>query len=74
MVDEPEGQRLSVDEICQYPGASSDTVCRWVGRSAMFSRRMGRERKLKRDQVDAWIEANGAADNPHEESPEGRAK
>ena len=74
MADDPEDRWLSVDEICQYLGVSSDTVYRWIDRSAMPAHRMGRKWKFKRDQVDAWVEAGGAAGDSREEAPEGGAK
>jgi excisionase family DNA binding protein len=68
---EPLDRWLSVEEICQHLGVSSDTVYRWIDRSAMPAHRMGRKWKFKRDQVDAWVEAGGAAGHePAEVSPE----
>ena len=61
-------------EICQHLGVSSDTVYRWIDRSAMPAHKMGRKWKFKRDQVDAWVEAGGAAGDSREEAPEGGAK
>jgi excisionase family DNA binding protein len=57
-----EDRWLSVDEISQYLGVSSDTIYRWIDKQAMPAHRMGRLWKFKRDQVDAWVEAGGAAD------------
>ena len=54
---------LSVDEICQHLGVSSDTVYRWIDRSEMPAHKMGRKWKFKREQVDAWVETCGAAAN-----------
>ncbi|WP_342371765.1 helix-turn-helix domain-containing protein [Propioniciclava soli] len=59
---------LSVDEICQHLGVSSDTVYRWIDRSEMPAHKMGRKWKFKREQVDAWVEAGGAAANEARES------
>ncbi len=59
---ELEDRWLSVDEISQYLGVSSDTIYRWIDKQAMPAHRMGRLWKFKKDQVDAWIEAGGAAD------------
>lgn len=60
-MDELQDRWLSVEEICQYLGVSSDTVYRWIDRSSMPAHRMGRKWKFKREQVDAWVEAGGAA-------------
>lgn len=56
-----EDRWLSVDEICEYLGVSSDTVYRWIDRFDMPAHRMGRLWKFKKYQVDSWIEAGGAS-------------
>uniref|UniRef100_UPI00356655A4 helix-turn-helix domain-containing protein n=1 Tax=Desulfosarcina sp. TaxID=2027861 RepID=UPI00356655A4 len=48
--------------IGKYLGVSSDTVYRWIDKHAMPAHRMGRLWKFKKDQVDAWVEAGGAAE------------
>ncbi|MFA5624068.1 MAG: helix-turn-helix domain-containing protein [Bradymonadales bacterium] len=58
---EMEERWLSVDEIGKYLGVSSDTVYRWIDRYAMPAHRMGRLWKFKKDEVDAWVKAGGAA-------------
>jgi excisionase family DNA binding protein len=52
---------LSVDEICKYIGVSKDTVYKWISEKGMPAHRMGRLWKFKKEQVDAWVEAGGAA-------------
>ncbi|HAU1193384.1 TPA: helix-turn-helix domain-containing protein [Legionella pneumophila] len=52
---------LSVDEICKYLGVSKDTVYKWIDKHNMPAHRIGRLWKLKKEQVDAWIEASGSA-------------
>ena len=52
---------LSVDEICQHLGVSNDTVYRWIDRFEMPAHKVGRRWKFKKDQVDVWVEAGGAA-------------
>ncbi|MDV2990012.1 MAG: helix-turn-helix domain-containing protein [Dehalogenimonas sp.] len=59
---------LSVDEICKYLGVSSDTVYRWIDRFSMPAHRMGRLWKFKKDQVDNWVQAGGAAENNKKDS------
>jgi len=56
-----EDRWLSVDEIGKYLGVSSDTIYRWIDRYSMPAHRMGRLWKFKKEQVDAWVEAGGAA-------------
>ncbi len=52
---------LSVNEICKHLGVSKDTVYKWIDKHGMPAHRMGRLWKFKKDQVDAWVEAGGAA-------------
>jgi len=52
---------LSMDEICEYLGVSSDTVYRWITQCNMPSTKLGRCWKFKKDLVDAWAERGGAA-------------
>ena len=59
---EMEDRWLSVDEICKHLGISSDTVYRWIDRFNMPAHRMGRLWKFKKDEVDAWVKAGGAAE------------
>jgi excisionase family DNA binding protein len=53
---------LSIHEICEHLGVSSDTVYKWIDKHGMPAHRMGRLWKFKKEQVDAWVEAGGAAD------------
>ncbi|HRS38978.1 MAG TPA: helix-turn-helix domain-containing protein, partial [Bacteroidia bacterium] len=50
-----------VDEIGKYLGVSSDTVYRSIDKHGMPAHRVGRLWKFKKEQVDAWVEAGGAA-------------
>lgn len=65
-----EDRYLSVGEIGHYLGVSSDTVYRWIDRHDMPAHRVGRLWKFKRDEVDAWVKAGGAADKPKQDRPE----
>ena len=69
---EIEDRWLSVDEIGKYLGVSNDTVYRWIDKHSMPAHRMGRLWKFKRDQVDAWVEAGGAADRNKSMVQEGK--
>lgn len=61
---------LSVEEICQHLGVSSDIVYRWIDRSAIPAHKIGRNREFKRDQV----EAGGAVGDARNKEPEGGVK
>lgn len=54
---------LSIHDICKYLGVSNDTVYKWIDKHAMPAHRMGRLWKFKRDEVDAWVKAGGAAEH-----------
>jgi excisionase family DNA binding protein len=60
-MSEIEDRWLSVDEISKYLGVSIDTVYRWIDKHRMPAHRMGRLWKFKRDEVDGWVKAGGAA-------------
>jgi excisionase family DNA binding protein len=55
-----EDRWLSLHEICEYLGVSSDTVYKWIEKHAMPAHRMGRLWKFKKDDVDVWVKAGGA--------------
>jgi excisionase family DNA binding protein len=57
-----EDRWLSIREICEHLGVSSDTVYKWIDTHEMPAHRMGRLWKFKKDQVDAWVEGGSAAD------------
>ena len=54
-----EDRWLSLNEICEYLGVSSDTVYKWIENYAMPAHRMGRLWKFKKDDVDIWVKAGG---------------
>jgi excisionase family DNA binding protein len=51
----------SLEDIAQYPGVSKDAVYSWDSTKGMPGHRVGRFWKFKRDEVDAWVRAGGAA-------------
>lgn len=55
---------LSVDEIKTHLGVSGDTIYRWIDKHDMPAHRMGRLWKFKKDEIDSWVKAGGAADKP----------
>lgn len=67
---EIEDRWLSVEEISKYLGISSDTVYRWINKHSMPAHRVGRLWKFKKEQVNAWVEAGGAARDKNKKSGE----
>lgn len=45
---------LSVGEIGEYLGVSSDTAYRWISTRSMPAHRMERFWKFKKDEIDEW--------------------
>ena len=72
-MSQDENRWLSINEICAYLGVSNDTVYKWIEKHGMPGHRLGRLWKFKRDEVDNWVRAGGAAHN-FEQYPEVKAK
>lgn len=60
--------RLLKNEICNHLGVSNDTVYKWIDKHDMPARRMGRLWKFKKDEVDEWVKAGGAAERNKKKS------
>lgn len=60
-MDRPEGAYLSVEQMAAYLGVSKDTVYTWRTTKGMPAHRLGRLWKFKKDEVDGWVKAGGAA-------------
>ena len=52
---------LSVENVAEYLGVSKDTIYSWVTKKGMPGHKVGRFWKFKREEVDSWIRAGGAA-------------
>lgn len=52
---------LSVEEIGTYLGVSRDTIYSWLSDRQMPGHKVGRLWKFKKDEVDGWVRAGGAA-------------
>jgi excisionase family DNA binding protein len=63
-----EDRWLSVDDICDYLGVKRDTVYKWINDKSMPAHRVGRLWKFKKEAVDAWVEAGGAAESNKKDS------
>ncbi|HQV21908.1 MAG: helix-turn-helix domain-containing protein [Moraxellaceae bacterium] len=53
---------LSISEICQYLGVSSDTIYKWIEKKAMPAHKIGRLWKFKKNEVDDWVRSGQAAE------------
>jgi excisionase family DNA binding protein len=62
---------MSVEDIASHLGVSKDTVYAWISKKEMPAHRVGRLWKFQKSEVDAWVRAGGAAEDP--DSTEGRA-
>jgi excisionase family DNA binding protein len=52
---------LSVDEIALYLGIKRDTVYKWIDDKRMPAHKVGRLWKFRREEIDDWVRAGGAA-------------
>jgi excisionase family DNA binding protein len=59
---------VSVEQVGRHLGIPKDTVYRWIESKALPAHRVGRLWKFKLSQVDAWIEAGGAAESDQEKA------
>ena len=58
---------LSVDDVAAHLGIKRGTVYKWVDRSGLPARKVGRLLKFKRSEVDAWVERRAVgAGNPQQ--------
>ncbi|HZX10397.1 MAG TPA: helix-turn-helix domain-containing protein [Acidobacteriota bacterium] len=51
---------LSVDEVAEYLGIKRFTVYKWVKRSGLPARKIGRLLKFKKSEIDTWVETQDA--------------
>ena len=53
---------LSINEIAQYLGVSSDTVYKWIERKSLPAHKIGRLWKFKKEEVDEWVRSGQSAE------------
>jgi len=51
---------LSVDEVAEYLGIKRFTVYKWVQRSGLPARKIGRLLKFRKPEIDNWVEIQDA--------------
>lgn len=54
---------LSINEISQYLGVTSDTIYKWIEKKGLPAHKIGRLWKFKKDEVDAWVRSGQAAES-----------
>ena len=55
---------VSVDDVAAHLGVTKDSVYRWIDKRGLPAHKIGRLWKCKLSEVDAWVEAGGASDEP----------
>lgn len=55
---------LSVDEIAAHLGVNPDTVYKWIERKKLPAHKVGRLWKFQVTEVNAWVRAGRAAEEP----------
>jgi len=61
---------VSVDDVAAHLGVTKDSIYRWIDRRGLPARKIGRLWKFKLSEVDAWVEAGGAANEQAGQSEE----
>jgi len=59
---------LSVDEIGAHLGVKRDTVYKFINEKGMPAHKVGKLWKFKKDEVDEWVKAGGAAEHTRKNS------
>lgn len=59
---------LSVDEIGTHLGVKRDTVYKFINEKGMPAHKVGKLWKFKKDEVDEWVKAGGAAEHTRKNS------
>lgn len=61
-MDKIEDRWLSMPEICEHLGISSDTAWKWIEKKGMPDHKIGSLWKFIKDEVDDWVEFGQTAD------------
>ncbi|MCG8610368.1 MAG: helix-turn-helix domain-containing protein [Pseudomonadales bacterium] len=54
---------LSIAEISQYLGVSTDTIYKWIDKKGLPAYKVGRLWKFKAEEIDQWVRSGGADDS-----------
>src|SRR5580704_5648706 len=58
---------LSLEQIAQHVGVSTDTIHRWIRKRDMPAFKVGRLWKFKASKVDEWVQAGTSKPNSEED-------
>ena len=54
---------LSVSEIAEYIGVSTESIYRWIESRQLPAHKVGKLWKFKTEEIDGWIQSGEADDN-----------
>jgi excisionase family DNA binding protein len=60
VTNEPE-KWSSLEEIAEHLGVSKDTIRAWIKKDVIPHRRIGKQYKFKKSEVDAWVDSGESA-------------
>ena len=55
---------VSVEDVARHLGISKDTVYRWIEARSLPAHKIGRLWKFKLSDIDEWVRAGGAGEDP----------
>ena len=55
---------VSVEDVAKHLGVAKDSVYRWIETRSLPAHKIGRLWKFKLSQVDEWVRAEGASEDP----------
>lgn len=57
---------VSIDAVAEHLGVTKDSIYRWIEKRGLPATKLGKLWKLKLSEVDAWVRASEAGDDPPE--------
>jgi excisionase family DNA binding protein len=54
----------SVDDAAKHLGVATDSIYRWIEHRGLPAHKIGRPWKFKLTEVDEWVRAEGASEDP----------